>query len=68
MTFSKNRGHNSCAVDTSLADTDTSPFREYVASMAAQLAVLARSDGDERLALALEGAAAMAREAESGLV
>ena len=67
MTFSKNREHNTGAVDGFLSDTEASAFREYVASMAAQLAVLARTDGDERLALALEGAAALARETESGL-
>jgi len=36
--------------------------------MAAQLAELARNDGDTRLAEALEGAAAMARDSEKDLV
>lgn len=37
------------------------PVREYVAAMAAELADMARWDGDERLAGALEAAADLAR-------
>ncbi|MEN5145686.1 hypothetical protein [Brevundimonas diminuta] len=37
------------------------PVREYVAAMAAELAGMARWDGDERLAGLLENAADMAR-------
>lgn len=36
------------------------PVREYVSSMASELARMARWDGDEQLARALEGAADMA--------
>ena len=39
------------------------PVREYVAGMAAELAGMARWDGDEALAAVLEGAAQMARQA-----
>jgi hypothetical protein len=39
------------------------PVREYVAAMAVELAGMARWDGDEILASALEVAAAMARRA-----
>lgn len=52
----------------SMSEPAIYPFREYVASMAAQLAELARNDGDTRLAEALEGAAAMARDSEKDLV
>jgi hypothetical protein len=38
------------------------PVREYVAGMAAELAGMARWDGDEALAAALEAAAQMARQ------
>lgn len=38
------------------------PVREYVAAMAAELASMARWDGDEKLASALETAADMARK------
>ncbi|WP_436355430.1 hypothetical protein [Brevundimonas sp. CEF1] len=37
------------------------PVREYVAAMAVELASMARWDGDEKLAFALEAAADMAR-------
>ncbi|MNI32145.1 hypothetical protein D3C77_253410 [compost metagenome] len=37
------------------------PVREYVAAMAAELAGMARWDGDEELASLLEGAAERAR-------
>ena len=37
------------------------PVREYVAAMAVELASMARWDGDEKLASALEIAADMAR-------
>lgn len=39
------------------------PMREYVAGMAGELASMARWDGDETLAAALEAAAEMARRA-----
>ncbi|MNE47581.1 hypothetical protein D3C80_1419930 [compost metagenome] len=39
------------------------PVREYVAGMAGELASMARWDGDEKLAEALEAAADMARQA-----
>ncbi|MFK0299340.1 hypothetical protein ACIQTU_08980 [Brevundimonas sp. NPDC090276] len=43
------------------------PVREYVAAMAGELASMARWDGDEKLAYALEVAADMARrEAPAG--
>lgn len=48
--------------------TDTAPMREYVAEMAAQLAELARTDGDEALAKKLEDAANMARLTAPDLV
>lgn len=38
------------------------PVREYVAAMAVELASMARWDGDEKLASALETAADMARK------
>ncbi|MGH7018837.1 MAG: hypothetical protein ACREEY_03095 [Brevundimonas sp.] len=38
-------------------------MREYVAGMAGELASMARWDGDETLAAALEAAAEMARRA-----
>lgn len=38
------------------------PVREYVAAMAVELASMARWDGDEKLASALEVAADMARK------
>lgn len=38
------------------------PVREYVAAMASELAGMARWDGDERLAGALEAAANLARQ------
>ena len=46
------------AVPTNLADY---PVREYVAAMAVELARMARWDGDESLASALEAAADQAR-------
>ena len=39
------------------------PVREYVAAMAAELAGMARWDGDEKLASALDIAVDLAREA-----
>lgn len=39
------------------------PVREYVAAMAAELAGMARWDGDEKLASALDVAADLARDA-----
>lgn len=42
------------------------PVREYVAAMAVELASMARWDGDEKLASALEIAADMARRETSG--
>lgn len=54
----KNRKQTKAAQVVDLTDY---PIREYVASMAAELAILARSDGDLGLAKALEGAARMAR-------
>lgn len=41
------------------------PVREYVAAMAVELASMARWDGDEKLASALETAADMARREAS---
>lgn len=38
------------------------PMREYVAAMAAELAVMARWDGDEALAAALEAASQQAAQ------
>lgn len=42
-------------------DLNDYPVREYVAALAAELAGMARWDGDERLAAALEDAADLAR-------
>ena len=52
----------------SASPPDPSPFREYAASMATQLAKLARKDGDEILARALESAAALARKTQKNMV
>lgn len=46
---------------TTSPDLTDYPVREYVAAMAAELAGMARWDGDERLAGLLESAADMAR-------
>ena len=50
-------------VDASAASPDLSdyPVREYVASMAAELAVMAREDGDWLLAQTLDIAVQLAR-------
>ena len=42
-------------------DMTNYPVREYVAALAAELATMARWDGDERLASALDTAADLAR-------
>lgn len=42
-------------------ETTNYPVREYVAALATELATMARWDGDERLASALDAAADMAR-------
>lgn len=47
--------------ETASPDLADYPIREYVAAMAAELAGMARWDGDERLAGLLEGAADLAR-------
>lgn len=50
---------------TTSPDLTDYPVREYVAAMAAELAGMARWDGDERLAGLLESAAAAARRTAS---
>ncbi len=67
MTFWAKRSIRSPGQVTQTADLADYPLREYVASMAVELANLARSDGDVRLARALEGAAQLAREVEPRL-
>lgn len=44
----------------SVPDLKDYPIREYVAAMSAELAQMARWDGDERLACVLDTAATMA--------
>ncbi len=62
-----NRSTRSAKQVRQTADLADYPLREYVASMAVELANLARSEGDVRLARALEGAAQLAREIEPRL-
>lgn len=64
MTFWNNLRHRFTSKAIDHSDVDAYPLREYVASMAKQLAELARSDGDRPLADALEAAAKMARKPE----
>lgn len=64
MTFWNSLRHRFTSNAINHSDADAYPLREYVASMAKQLAELARSDGDRSLAEVLDQAAKMAREPE----
>lgn len=64
MTFWNSLRHRFTSSAINDTDVNAYPLREYVGSMAKQLADLARFDGDGQLAEVLDEAAKMARTLE----